>query len=475
MKLKRTVIILTVISILITSVFALSFSASAENKFKYSDEYKTSVYYTQLQSALENSLDRSAMQRVLAVALSQEGYKNYATAGIDIEQARADGLLWTGKELRNDANLTGNTEYTRWAQRYIMDRDEQSQYLDCDWCAIFVSWCLYQAGYNDDERLKRYYYSYYAEPRIEFDADSWIAAYNFVQKGVYYTEKAHHKLDSYYWNTYYNIDIDPFEIPYEPGGLVFFSWDSSGQWFDHVAIVVDYDKDTHVLTYTNGNSDGQVITREIDLDVEEEFRGQAYAKNSERVMAYVNYDAILPLEEKEITVDTPVVVWDKDSAKGITLTTNSESVIGSVNIDGRYLGSIIESNMLLHEGKLQIGKSELINLPIGEHDMMLVFDDGAVKVKLIVTDVNNEWLVGDVNQDGIVTVSDATLIQQGAIELVNLTQTQRQLADVNNDGYVAVDDATCVQRFVAQMTKKTGETGKPYSVITPVSPDPQIM
>ena len=252
-------------------------SAAAKDDFKYSEEYQGSPYYTKLTAALEDTKDKSAMERTLAVALSQEGYKNYATEGVDLEQARKDGLLWTGAELRMNGNRTGNTEYTRWAQRYIMDRPEDTQYLDCDWCAIFASWCLYQAGYSDDERLKRYYYSYYAEPRVEYDADAWIMAFNFRQKGVYYTPKAHHKLDKYNWNTYYHIDVDPLEIPYKPGGLFFVSWDASGQWFDHVAIVVDYDKDTHVLTYTNGNSDGQVITRQMDLDAEEEYRGKKYA------------------------------------------------------------------------------------------------------------------------------------------------------------------------------------------------------
>ena len=35
--------------------------------------------------------------------------------------------------------------------------------------------------------LKKFYYSYYAEPRVEFDADSWIMAYNLDQKDVWYT------------------------------------------------------------------------------------------------------------------------------------------------------------------------------------------------------------------------------------------------------------------------------------------------
>ena len=88
-------------------------SASAKDNFKYSEEYMSSPYYTKLIDALEDNKDKTAMQKTLAVALSQEGYKNYATEGIDIEQARKDGLLWTGAELRMNNNRTGNTEYTR--------------------------------------------------------------------------------------------------------------------------------------------------------------------------------------------------------------------------------------------------------------------------------------------------------------------------------------------------------------------------
>ena len=145
-------------AVIVCKTFIISApSGSATGDYKYSAEYQSSPYYEKLTAALENSADKTAMERTLAVALSQEGYKNYATAGIDVDQARADGLLWTGTTLRMNSSQTGNTEYTRWAQRYVMDTDESQQYVDYDWCASFVSWCLYQAGYNDDERLKRYY------------------------------------------------------------------------------------------------------------------------------------------------------------------------------------------------------------------------------------------------------------------------------------------------------------------------------
>ncbi len=473
---KRLISGILCAGILIASSALAAPSVSAQEtgeSLKYSEEYKTSPFYAQLTAALENTQGKSAMERTLAVALSQEGYKNYATEGIDIEQARADGLLWTGAELRMNASSTGNTEYTRWAQRYVMDRDASSQYLDADWCAIFVSWCLYQAGYSDDARLKRYYYSYYAEPRIAYDADSWITAFNFNQKGVYYTPKAHHKLDSYDWNTYYNIDVDPLEIPYQPGGLIFFSWDATGQWFDHVAIVVDYDSDTHVLTYSNGNSDGQVITRQIDLDVEEAFRGQAYAKNSDRVMAYVEYDTVQPLGQKDITADKTTIDWDKNSSSGIRIQTDSESVIGSVRVDGEYLGSIIESNMFLREGLFAIGRSELVDLSLGTHDLALIFDDGVVNIRLSIYET---YLIGDANDNGIVDIYDVTLLQRVLADYEQGSAALERRCDVDGKG-LGISDVTAIQRKLAEFDDPyhIGETARDYGGFQPEEDELPIM
>ena len=87
----------------------------------------------------------------------------------------------------------------------------------------------------------------------------------------------------------------------------------------------------------------------------------------------------------------------------------------------------------------------------------------------------SEGLIGDVNGDGVVTVSDATLIQQYAIELPIEGPFNNKLADVNNDGVITILDASCVQRYVAEMTKKIGNAGKPYESVVPASDDPQII
>ena len=90
-------------------------------------------------------------------------------------------------------------------------------------------------------------------------------------------------------------------------------------------------------------------------------------------------------------------------------------------------------------------------------------------------DVPSEGIIGDVNGDGFVTVSDATLIQQYAIELPIEGPFNNKLADVNNDGVITILDASCVQRYVAVMTKKIGNAGKPYESVVPASDDPQII
>ena len=447
---KKLISIIAAMTVLFSAIFSISASASGED-LRFSEEYKTSPYYTKLMQALEETKDGTTMEKTLAVALSQEGYANYATQGVDLAQARAEGKLWTGTELRMNENLTGNTEYTRWAQRYVLDKEESEQYVDYDWCAIFTSWCLYQAGYYDEETLKRYFYCYVVDPRIFWSADEWIETFSLDQKKVYYAPNAHHKLDAMSWNTYYNIDVDPLEMPYKPGGLVFFGWNGTGDYFSHVGIVVSYDQDTHVLTYTNGNSDGLVITRQIDLDVEESFRGQAYTKNANRIMAYADYDHYVAPEQKEISADTPLIKWDKSASAGLKIRTNSESIVGYVYEGEEYLGSIIESNMVLHEGLLQIGKSELVDLPVGLHKIRLVFDDGEITLTLKITDVENVPVktIGDVDLNGDVEILDVTILQRYLASQKELTYEQLMLADVDDNGDVDIIDATLLQRYLA--------------------------
>lgn len=59
-----------------------------------------------------------------------------------------------------------------------------------------------------------------------------------------------------------------------------------------------------------------------------------------------------------------------------------------------------------------------------------------------------EYEIGDVDLNGIVNVSDATLVQYYASSIKELSDYQLSLADVNGDGVVNVLDATQIQRIL---------------------------
>ena len=62
-----------------------------------------------------------------------------------------------------------------------------------------------------------------------------------------------------------------------------------------------------------------------------------------------------------------------------------------------------------------------------------------------------EYEIGDVDLNGIVNVSDATLIQYYAVSIKELSDYQLSLADVNGDGVVNVLDATQIQRILVDL------------------------
>ena len=64
------------------------------------------------------------------------------------------------------------------------------------------------------------------------------------------------------------------------------------------------------------------------------------------------------------------------------------------------------------------------------------------------------FTLGDVTGDGIITVADATMVQEYAAEMRDFTPTELAAADTNRDGIVTVADATLIQQYAAEMIDK---------------------
>ncbi len=61
-----------------------------------------------------------------------------------------------------------------------------------------------------------------------------------------------------------------------------------------------------------------------------------------------------------------------------------------------------------------------------------------------------EYLIGDTNLDGYITISDATALQCYLAELTEFTDEQLALADTNGDGEINISDATHLQMYLAE-------------------------
>ena len=70
------------------------------------------------------------------------------------------------------------------------------------------------------------------------------------------------------------------------------------------------------------------------------------------------------------------------------------------------------------------------------------------------------YLVGDVNSDVSVSVTDATIVQRYLSKSTTLTTEQQRAADVDLSGEINVVDATLIQQYVAGLNQENSSCGK---------------
>ena len=68
-------------------------------------------------------------------------------------------------------------------------------------------------------------------------------------------------------------------------------------------------------------------------------------------------------------------------------------------------------------------------------------------------------LIGDANFDGIIAVSDATLVQRCAAELTTFNAKEKLAGDCNGDKIISVADATLIQKYAAEFNEDLKLTG----------------
>lgn len=176
-------------------------------------------------------------------------------------------------------------------------------------------------------------------------------------------------------------------------------------------------------------------------------------------LAAVN-DTTVTQNVYDIPLSTPSLTGTIVSSTGETLAdVNYNLDVLTVDDFGKpnfQYGVWLESNKDFRLGNLEPNKTYIINARCSSYTNGR-FMQGQIK---ITTDkygnptTNNltiavkDFIIGDVNGDGVVTKEDAALVLQYATDLVQLNQEQYGLADVNGDGMVTAADATLILRYL---------------------------
>ena len=97
-------------------------------------------------------------------------------------------------------------------------------------------------------------------------------------------------------------------------------------------------------------------------------------------------------------------------------------------------------------------------LPQGEYELRLMLegdfvkqdDNYAIYLRAGNREDFDEYYPGDVNLDGELTISDATLLQKYLADIVELDPTQLWLSDVYMDDKINIDDVSFIQKMIAE-------------------------
>lgn len=65
------------------------------------------------------------------------------------------------------------------------------------------------------------------------------------------------------------------------------------------------------------------------------------------------------------------------------------------------------------------------------------------------TNIEDEFMLGDVNLDGSVTIDDVTLVQKYIANMVDLSEQEQDNADVDKNSKIDIDDVTTIQKYIA--------------------------
>ena len=156
---------------------------------------------------------------------------------------------------------------------------------------------------------------------------------------------------------------------------------------------------------------------------------------------------VFSVEPGEVERNSTVTITAPEGAKVIYTTDGSEPSPENGKLAKSGTAVVITSDMTI----------KAIAVKLDAVASAVTSADYTVKVH-VDTSVEPTYTLGDVNNDGKIDITDATLIQRYAAEIEELDDTQLLAADANGDGKVNIADATTIQNYIAEIIDRLGRS-----------------
>lgn len=197
--------------------------------------------------------------------------------------------------------------------------------------------------------------------------------------------------------------------------------------------------------------------------------------NEDLTNADIHYNSNGPEADEVVITDknTDISVTIKNEAElSVKKLTDNES-IGKANAvleSGEKLDSLFDISLTKDGTAVQPDGTAMVKIPTDNEnakvyriedngtktDMNAVYSDGYMvfttehfSLYALVVPKDTVVIIGDVDGNGTIDVSDATAIQKMVAGSITFTPDQMSVADVNNDGEVSVIDVTLIQKYAA--------------------------
>lgn len=215
---------------------------------------------------------------------------------------------------------------------------------------------------------------------------------------------------------------------------------------------------------------GKTYECAVQFDALDEY---TFPENKGYIAGYINgYKGVISqvystrrayvLVEFTVVDDSLKVIFTPDSKPevGSKLTVDIERM---AELDDELMQAYFDDNVTykwFYDGRLQTttknNSYEIKNTMLGHYiGVKVVYGDKSVSSdEYEIKKATSTFKLGDVNLDGEVAITDATLVQRHVAKIVTLQGDALKAADVNKDGQVAITDATMIQRFVAKLIDK---------------------